>query len=302
VKRYKLHYQPKTMSILDGDQISQYGCLNFHAKRDGSPKLSLTIKNKWLSRWTRSRFYCRVSCRRCSGGGKSIYDLHSWMGELDYAIESEVECTDSDPNDAAFVRVTITIRGHDAIVEYMVWKFFSLATGFGFKSVPLGTTLVSKVETPLPLFVVGTIAAEHANHFLAKVDMEAKKVMGSFGPREYDALRVADIPNAGCLNCIFEQIGISYFPRPQPGSTAAQLTNRKRKAEVAKKSIAKKAKAGTGWASSSRVVPPPPRATPTKKDGVLKISHPKARPGPRGTSVIELALANPVGVSKKFVY
>jgi hypothetical protein len=302
VKRYELHYQLKTVSILDGDQIAQYGCLNFHAKRDGSPKLSLAIKNKWLSRWTRSRFYCRVPCRRCSRGGKNVYALHSWMGELDYAIESKVECPDSDPNDAAFVRVTITIRGHDAIVEYMMCKIFSLPTGFGFESVPLGTTLISKVETPLPLFIVGTIAAEHANHFLAKVNMETKKVLGSFGPREYDALRVANIPNGGCLNRIFEQIGISYFPHPQPGSVAAQLTNRKRKAEVAKKSVAKKAKAGMGWASSSKVVLPPPRARPTKKVGVLKISRPKARPGPQGTAVIELALVKPVGVSKKFLY
>jgi hypothetical protein len=59
-------------------------------------------------------------------------------------------------------------------------------------------------------------------------------------------------------------------------------------------------KAGTGQASSSRVVMSPPKAGPAKKVGVLKISRPKARPGPRGTSAIELALTKPVGVSKKF--
>jgi hypothetical protein len=32
----------------------------------------------------------------------------------------------------------------------------------------------------------------------------------------------------------------------------------------------------------------------------MKISRPKARAGPRGTSKIELALAKPIGVSKKF--
>jgi hypothetical protein len=69
---------------------------------------------------------------------------------------------------------------------------------------------------------------------------------------------------------------------------------------VAKKSAAKKAKAGAGQTSSSRVVPPLPNAGPTKKVGLLKISHPKARPGPRGTSAIELALAKPLGLSKKF--
>jgi hypothetical protein len=75
-KSYELHYQPKTVLTPEGDQIVQYGCLNFHAKRDGGPKLSLTIKNKWLAGWTKSWFYCRVPCRQCSGGGKSMYALH----------------------------------------------------------------------------------------------------------------------------------------------------------------------------------------------------------------------------------
>jgi hypothetical protein len=48
-KRYELHYQPKTIVTPEGEQIAQYGYLNFHAKRDGSPKLSLAIKNKWVA-------------------------------------------------------------------------------------------------------------------------------------------------------------------------------------------------------------------------------------------------------------
>jgi hypothetical protein len=47
-KCYELHYQPKAVETPEGERIAQYGCLNFHSKRDGSPKLSLTIKNKWL--------------------------------------------------------------------------------------------------------------------------------------------------------------------------------------------------------------------------------------------------------------
>jgi hypothetical protein len=48
------------------------------------------------------------------------------------------------------------------------------------------------------------------------------------------------------------------------------------------------------------MVPPPPKVGPAKKVGVLKISWTKARPGPQGTSDIELALVKPIGVSKKF--
>jgi hypothetical protein len=48
------------------------------------------------------------------------------------------------------------------------------------------------------------------------------------------------------------------------------------------------------------MVPPPPKARPARKVGVLKIARPKAKPRPRGMSEIELALAKPVGVSKNF--
>jgi hypothetical protein len=52
-----------------------------------------------------------VRCRRSSKGGKSVFALHLWMSELDYAIEPKVECRDNDPNDAAFVRAIATIGG-----------------------------------------------------------------------------------------------------------------------------------------------------------------------------------------------
>jgi hypothetical protein len=87
------------------------------------------------------------------------------MSKLDYAIEPEVECLDNDPNDATFVRVTTTIGGRDAVEEYLACKICPLAASFGFESVPLGMTPVSKVESPLPLFDVGTIAAEHTDLF-----------------------------------------------------------------------------------------------------------------------------------------
>jgi hypothetical protein len=89
---------------------------------------------------------------------------------------------------------------------------YPLAAGFGFEKVPVGTTPVSKVEIPLPLFTVGTIAAEHANRVLAEVEMEAERVLGSFRPREYDALVAVNVPNGGRLNRAFEQMGVPYAP------------------------------------------------------------------------------------------
>jgi hypothetical protein len=106
------------------------------------------------------------------------------MGELDYAIEPEVECPDNDPNDVAFVRVTATIGGCDAVEEYVACKIYPLAASFDFEDL--------------------TIAVEHAYHFLVEVETEAKRVLGSFGPREYDALGVMNILNDGLLNHILE--------------------------------------------------------------------------------------------------
>jgi hypothetical protein len=48
-------------------------------------------------------------------------------------------------------------------------------------------TPFSKVVTPLPLFAVRTIAAEHIECFVAEVETETKKVLWCIGPREYDA-------------------------------------------------------------------------------------------------------------------
>jgi hypothetical protein len=122
-----------------------------------------------------------------------VYALHSRMSELDYAVVPEVECPNNDPNNAAFVRVTTTIGGHDVVEEHLAWKLYLLAASFDSESVPLGMTPVSKVETPLPLFIVGTIVVEHVDQFLVKVETEAGRVLGSFRPREYDALRVTNI-------------------------------------------------------------------------------------------------------------
>jgi hypothetical protein len=267
VKCYELHYQQKNVETPDGKQIMQYRCLNFLALRDSSLKFSIAIKNKWSARRMKSWFYCCVSCRRSSRGVKSMYALRSRMSEFDYVVEPEVECPDDDLNDATFVRATTTIGGRDAA---------------------------------LSLFAMGPITAVHTDHFLAGVEMEAERVLGTFGPREYNALGVVNILNGSRLNRVLEQMGVPYTPRPRPGSKASQAANKKRKAEVSKKPAAKSVKAGPSRAPPSKMAPPRPKVGSSKKVGVLMIARPKAKPGPQGTSEIELALAKTIGVSKKF--
>jgi hypothetical protein len=48
------------------------------------------------------------------------------------------------------------------------------------------------------------------------------------------------------------------------------------------------------------MAPSLPKSGPAKKISILEIARLKAKPRPRGTSETELALAKPVGVSKKF--
>jgi hypothetical protein len=54
--------------------------------------------------------------------------------------------------------------------------------------------------------------------------------------------------------------------------------------------------------ASGKMVTKKEKVAPVKKVSVLKIVLPKLRPGPRGTSEIELTLMKPIGVSKKFCF
>jgi hypothetical protein len=67
------------------------------------------------------------------------------MSALNYMVEPEVECSDDDPNDAAFIRATTTIWGQYIVEEFVAYKMFPLASSFGFKDVTISTTPVSKI-------------------------------------------------------------------------------------------------------------------------------------------------------------
>jgi hypothetical protein len=122
------------------------------------------------------------------------------MSELDYIMESEFECPDSDVNAAAFVRVTGTIEGCSFVKEFLACRMYPLASGFGFRDVAIGTTTMSKVETPLPIFHEEAISAEGTDHFSVKLETDDENVLGSYRPREHDVLMTAKLPNGGCLN------------------------------------------------------------------------------------------------------
>jgi hypothetical protein len=217
------------------------------------------------------------------------------MSTLDYVVAPEMEFPNDDPNDDALVCATATIGGQDDVEEFMACKMYPLVSCFVFRGMTISTTPMSKVQTPLPVFPVGAVSAEGASHILAEVETKAERILGSFRPKEYDTLSMVKLPNGGRLNRVFEQMGLAYAPRWLPKIEAFQTAKEKRKAEVSKNHIAKKAKTTASRAALSKMVPP-------RKIGVVKMVWLRIKIGPQGTSEIEWALTKPVGVSKKFAY
>jgi hypothetical protein len=150
--------------------------------------------------------------------------LHSKMSALDYTVEPWVECPD---DDAAFVLVTATIGGRDTVQEFVARKMYPLASSFGFSGVSIGMAPMSKIQMSLPLFLVHTLSMENGPHVLEELDMEDGMILGSFGPKEFDALEMVKLPNAGHLNHVFEQMGVAYAPCLLPGTEAFQATREK---------------------------------------------------------------------------
>jgi hypothetical protein len=172
-----------------------------------------------------------------------------------------VNCLDTDSNDATFVRATMMIGGHDIVEEFLACRLYPLSSGFGFgfREVSDDTTAMSEVE------------------------MDAERVVESYGRKENEAYILVMLPNGGRLNRVFEQMGVAYAPRLEPGTKAFTTATKKRKAGSCVKTVVKKA-----------------RMAPAKKVGMVKIIRPKI--GAKGTSERELALAKPLGMAKKFFF
>jgi hypothetical protein len=125
------------------------------------------------------------------------------MSTLDYIVEPEVECPEDDANNAPFIRAITTLGGRDAVEEFVACQMYPIATSFGFSGVIIDTMLASKVQMSLLLSPIETVSAENGRRVLVEVETEAKRILGSFRPKEYDALKMADLANGGRLNLVF---------------------------------------------------------------------------------------------------
>jgi hypothetical protein len=72
--------------------------------------------------------------------GKGVNALHSHMCTLDFAMEPLFDCSDDDAGDVAFATTTRSIRGRDAIEEYVACGLFPLLASFGLGDVLNGET------------------------------------------------------------------------------------------------------------------------------------------------------------------
>jgi hypothetical protein len=118
---------------LGGSKLQgQYGCINFHAKRNGGQgaKLTVAVKNKWARGWTWAWFYCKVPLLRSPNlvPGKGIFVLHSDMSALDFAMEPSFECANDNASDVTFVNATCSIGSRDAVEEYLACGLLPLST------------------------------------------------------------------------------------------------------------------------------------------------------------------------------
>jgi hypothetical protein len=86
-----------------------------------------------------------------------------------------------------------------------------LATGVGCEHVKVDLTPVSQLKVPLPRFPLSSKDEEDDAHFLARVEQEARNIIGSYTHVEHDAC-LASLPNNGHLNHVFEVAGVAYAP------------------------------------------------------------------------------------------
>jgi hypothetical protein len=116
----------------------------------------------------------------------------------------------------------------DAIEEFLACGIYPPAADFSFGEVAEALIAVSKVMAPLLDFrIVRVDGGDHAQ-FLAKVELEAERIVGSYDPREHEAC-IKLLPNGSYLNQAFEKAGVAYAVRLAPDTEASIEASKRRK-------------------------------------------------------------------------
>jgi hypothetical protein len=161
------------------------------------------------------------------------------MRSLNFYMKPSIENCGEDLSDDAFVWASRNIRGRDGVEQFVSCGIWSLAGDVSFEHVKVGLTPVSKLKVPLPRFPLFREDGEDDASLLARVEQEARNIVGSYTRAEHEAC-VSGLPNNGHLNRVLELTGVAYGPRPTPASAEVL---KKRKAEASGNVLAKRPKA-----------------------------------------------------------
>jgi hypothetical protein len=107
------------------------------------------------------------------------------MIKLDFVMKSSFECPNDEAGDAAFVKVTHTIDGQDAVEEYVSCRLFPSSVSFDLGEIADGETPVSKLTVPMLEFPIARCAEETNDGFQARVELAAVNVVGRYAREEH---------------------------------------------------------------------------------------------------------------------
>jgi hypothetical protein len=157
------------------------------------------------------------------------------MSALKFRMKPSYDCFGKVLSDNAFVWASKCIGGRHAVEEFVSCGVRPLAAGVNFEQVKVSLTPISKLKVPLPRFLLSHEDDVDGVKFLARVEQEARVIVGSYTRTEHKAC-IAGLQNNGRLNRVRELTGVAYGPRPVPVSTEVL---KKRKADATRKVLAK---------------------------------------------------------------
>jgi hypothetical protein len=128
---YEFHYQKKKIQPerFESTLVAQFDCITFHPSRfRNRARLTPAVRNKWMSRWDGSWFYCRVPLEQTADvRGKGTYPLSCTMTPFSYATEVTFECGPVDADVAAFTKAASIIGGRNAVEEFLACGMWPLS-------------------------------------------------------------------------------------------------------------------------------------------------------------------------------
>jgi hypothetical protein len=95
--------------------------------------------------------------------------------------------------------------------EFLACSMYPLAANVGFDRVAISVTPISKLKMPLPKFVAAHKDDEDDVKFLARIELDAEGIMGSYTSPEHDAC-ITGLRNGGHLYHMFELAWVAYRP------------------------------------------------------------------------------------------